>query len=177
MTTADDLSFPIPAVFLRVLEYFEGIMFLTTNRIESFDRAFKSRIHLTLHYPPLNPESCGKVLRNFLTQVDAGVSPDLLDSDRVTTLIQRKLNGRQIRNAVHIANSLAVSEGVQIGVRHLELALSAMTDFEDAGEGTNAGGTGLRLDIETTRGGDEQDDASSSPEGAPSRKRQRKDME
>ncbi|KAJ5106985.1 ATPase AAA-type core [Penicillium angulare] len=40
------------AVFLKELEYFSGIVFLTTNRITSFDRAMKSRIHLALEYTP-----------------------------------------------------------------------------------------------------------------------------
>ena len=41
------------SVFLRVLEYYDGILILTTNRIGTFDEAFKSRIQLALHYPPL----------------------------------------------------------------------------------------------------------------------------
>ncbi|KAJ5127802.1 ATPase AAA-type core [Penicillium atrosanguineum] len=40
------------AVFLKELEYFSGIVFLTTNRIKSFDKAMKSRIHLALKYTP-----------------------------------------------------------------------------------------------------------------------------
>lgn len=31
------------SVFLRLLEYFQGIMFLTTNRVETFDAAFQVR--------------------------------------------------------------------------------------------------------------------------------------
>ncbi|KAJ8113299.1 hypothetical protein ONZ43_g5184 [Nemania bipapillata] len=34
------------AVFLRTLEYYSGILFLTTNRVGKIDRAFKSRIHI-----------------------------------------------------------------------------------------------------------------------------------
>ena len=36
------------SIFLRVLEYFQGILFLTTNRVSSFDDAFQSRIHIAL---------------------------------------------------------------------------------------------------------------------------------
>lgn len=35
-------------VFLRLLEYHQGILFLTTNRVESFDDAFNSRISIKL---------------------------------------------------------------------------------------------------------------------------------
>ena len=37
-------------VFLKELEYFSGIVFLTTNRIALFDKAMKSRIYLALSY-------------------------------------------------------------------------------------------------------------------------------
>lgn len=33
------------SIFLRLLEYFQGILFLTTNRVETFDDAFQSRKH------------------------------------------------------------------------------------------------------------------------------------
>ncbi|KAI8932326.1 hypothetical protein NX059_010520 [Plenodomus lindquistii] len=41
------------SVFLRVLEYYEGILILTSNRVGTFDEAFKSRIQLSLHYDDL----------------------------------------------------------------------------------------------------------------------------
>ena len=34
------------SIFLRVLEYSECILFLTTNRVQTFDAAFQSRIHI-----------------------------------------------------------------------------------------------------------------------------------
>ena len=36
------------SIFLRLLEYFQGILFLTTNRVTTFDDAFQSRIHIAL---------------------------------------------------------------------------------------------------------------------------------
>ncbi|KAK6860718.1 hypothetical protein PG995_004354 [Apiospora arundinis] len=39
------------STLLRVLEYYQGILFLTTNRPETIDYAFKSRIHLSIPYP------------------------------------------------------------------------------------------------------------------------------
>ncbi|KAL9596832.1 MAG: hypothetical protein Q9219_005546 [cf. Caloplaca sp. 3 TL-2023] len=40
----------VVSVFLRVLEFYPGILFLTTNKIGHFDEAFKSRIHVSLYY-------------------------------------------------------------------------------------------------------------------------------
>jgi len=45
---------PPITVFLRILEYYSGILFLTTNRVGTLDEAFKSRIHISLYYPPLD---------------------------------------------------------------------------------------------------------------------------
>ncbi|KAI6378727.1 hypothetical protein MCOR25_002148 [Pyricularia grisea] len=44
----------IVSVFLRTLEYYPGILFLTTNRVGVMDEAVKSRVHLSLHYPALD---------------------------------------------------------------------------------------------------------------------------
>ncbi|EJT77111.1 hypothetical protein GGTG_07023 [Gaeumannomyces tritici R3-111a-1] len=41
------------SVFLRILEYYPGILFLTTNRVGTMDEAVKSRVHVSLHYPGL----------------------------------------------------------------------------------------------------------------------------
>ena len=56
------------SIFLRVLEYYEGIMFLTTNRVQTFDQAFQSRIHIQLEYKELDAQGRKKVWANFLKQ-------------------------------------------------------------------------------------------------------------
>lgn len=38
------------AAFLRCLEYYQGVLFLTTNRVGAFDDAIVSRINVVLHY-------------------------------------------------------------------------------------------------------------------------------
>jgi len=55
-------------VFLRKLEYYEGILFLTTNRIAQFDEAILSRIHLLLRYEALTQVARRQVWRNFLSR-------------------------------------------------------------------------------------------------------------
>jgi hypothetical protein len=51
------LTCPPRSVFLKKLEYYRGVVFLTTSRISDFDAAFESRIHLTIHYPALDAVS------------------------------------------------------------------------------------------------------------------------
>jgi len=45
------------SIFLRTLEYFTGILILTTNRVATFDQAFRSRIHISLGLPALDQGS------------------------------------------------------------------------------------------------------------------------
>lgn len=45
------------AVFLRLLERFNGILILTTNRVESFDEAFISRFSIAIKYADLDEAS------------------------------------------------------------------------------------------------------------------------
>lgn len=92
----------IVAVFLRLLDYYRGVMFITSNRPQDFDEAFAGRITLTLWYPELNEERREAVWRKMLTA--AGV--DLIDGDEgFRKLAAVRINGRQIRNVVRIAEA------------------------------------------------------------------------
>lgn len=59
----------IVSVFLRQLEYYNGILFLTTNRVGDIDPAFKSRVHVTLEYKPLNRKTTLEIYRLHLRKV------------------------------------------------------------------------------------------------------------
>ncbi|KAK4212750.1 P-loop containing nucleoside triphosphate hydrolase protein [Rhypophila decipiens] len=86
------------SVFLRTLEYYQGILFLTTNRINSFDRAFMSRIHLPLHYPPLNHHSRRKLWYLFLKRASPESAEALLQTGAIDKFAEEILNGREIKN-------------------------------------------------------------------------------
>lgn len=43
-----------------VLKYYNGILFLTTNRVGTLDEAFKSRVHLSLYYPAVRQDADGR---------------------------------------------------------------------------------------------------------------------
>lgn len=49
-------------VSLRVLDYYDGVLFLTTNRVGTVDEVFRFRIHLSLYYPALRKK---QALENF----------------------------------------------------------------------------------------------------------------
>lgn len=98
----------VVSVFLRKLEYYRGIMFLTTNRIHSFDEAFKSRIHIAIRYPDLDTAARRSIWVNFLKKANEiyqhGVD---VSKEEVDELSEKKLNGREIRNIVKSAQLLA----------------------------------------------------------------------
>ncbi|KAF4547892.1 ATPase-like protein 4 [Elsinoe fawcettii] len=62
-------------VFLRQLEYYKGLLFLTTNRHADFDPAFASRIDLALDYPNLETSSRKTIWTTFLSR-QAGKQAD-----------------------------------------------------------------------------------------------------
>jgi hypothetical protein len=115
-----------------MLEYYHGILFLTTNRISAFDTAFISRIHLAIYYPPLDRSSRRSLLYTFLKQISEGSAEALSIDGSLKTIAKEKLNGRQIKNIVRTACALAQSDsaaGGNIHRRHLETALRPMKQF------------------------------------------------
>ncbi|KAK3368858.1 hypothetical protein B0T24DRAFT_533110, partial [Lasiosphaeria ovina] len=60
------------SVFLRILEYYTGLLFLTTNRVGDFDEAFTSRIHVSLYYPQLDRDATLTIWRNNIEKVKEG---------------------------------------------------------------------------------------------------------
>jgi SpoVK/Ycf46/Vps4 family AAA+-type ATPase len=82
------------SVFLRKLEYFQCVMFLTTNRVSTFDEAMQSRIHLALRYDNLNEAARERERKIFLQADDTtNISP----SDW-SKLLAHCFNGRQVSN-------------------------------------------------------------------------------
>ncbi|KAJ4322448.1 hypothetical protein N0V84_004804 [Fusarium piperis] len=156
------------AVFLRVMEYYAGILFLTTNRVGDFDEAFTSRIHISLYYPELNEEKTAKV---FLINIDLieerfAHRNRRIDIDKYgigsfatkhfNEYPHARWNGRQIRNACQTALALAEFEAqgnsheaivnpdavVKLEVEHFNTVRNAYVEFTkymDDLYGTSAG--------------------------------------
>ena len=84
------------SVFLRELEHYGGILFLTTNRVKSFDEAILSRIHLALNYQDLNLGARYAVWKHFLGQAKTKKGPPSLGEDVIRDLAKKELNGREV---------------------------------------------------------------------------------
>merc|ERR1712054_363710 len=105
-------------IFLRLLEYHQGILFLTSNRIKSFDPALNSRITVALHYPSLDQAARAQVWQSMLTA--AGVTNSAAFD--VDALALDGANGRQIKNAVRFAQVMARKKGEPLTQKHCQLA-------------------------------------------------------
>ncbi|TKA79105.1 hypothetical protein B0A49_01828 [Cryomyces minteri] len=108
------------SVFLRILEYYEGIMFLTTNRVDTFDAAFQSRIHISLDYPELSSDSRRMVWKNFLAQAGREHSITETQLDQLSLM---NMNGRQIKNVLKTAQLLATRKGAVLSHNHIVTVL------------------------------------------------------
>jgi hypothetical protein len=81
------------------------ILFLTSNRVKTFDEAFQSRIHFAVQFSVLNEQQRKKIWSMWFRkaekrdQVDEGFQwNEHLEGEGKP--INNKLNGRQIRNVL-----------------------------------------------------------------------------
>jgi SpoVK/Ycf46/Vps4 family AAA+-type ATPase len=108
------------SIFLRLLEYYEGILFLTTNRVDNIDAAFESRIHLSLQYEELDKPSRKHVWETFLARTKGAGQFGNADIDRLADV---QLNGRQIKNVLKTAQLLASKQDVPLAFGHVDTVM------------------------------------------------------
>ncbi len=63
------------SIFLRELEYYRGIIFLTTNLYSTIDSAFRSRVSLHLLFNALTPDARMLIWRKFLDRLPPAPKP------------------------------------------------------------------------------------------------------
>lgn len=79
------------------MDYFQGVMFLTTNRPEVLDYAIHSRVTLRIDYPDLKFSTRNKVWGEKLAS--AGIKIN----GKIDKILEIELNGREIRNMVRLS--------------------------------------------------------------------------
>ncbi|KFY09596.1 hypothetical protein V491_08077 [Pseudogymnoascus sp. VKM F-3775] len=119
-TTADIKRNRLISVFLKKLEYYRGVMFLTSNRINDFDPAFESRIHLTVHYPALDTASRLHIWKTF---VGMGNPHSRITDKDLAILAKNEINGRQIKNIIKTGRLLSKQQKVPLSMEHVEMVL------------------------------------------------------
>ncbi|KAI9695072.1 MAG: hypothetical protein M1820_008934 [Bogoriella megaspora] len=115
----------VVSVFLREIEYYRGILFLTTNQIGQFDEAITSR-----KIWENNIERLRKERKDI--KIDYNV-PKYIKKD----LLHLSWNGREIRNAFQTAVSLALfaardgqASDVELTTKHIEQVVEMSNNFK-----------------------------------------------
>ncbi|KAF4783930.1 hypothetical protein HER10_EVM0001924 [Colletotrichum scovillei] len=123
------------SVFLRALEYYDGILILTTNRVGTFDEAFKSRIQLALRYQRLEAYQRKQIWKNFFERLKSIGEEDSIDFDDISLhideLTKHPMNGRQIRNTITTARQLAKFMGKKMVFSHLQRTIAITNKFDE----------------------------------------------
>lgn len=87
----------IVSLFLKTLEYYSGILILTTNLLSTIDNAFRSRIDLIVPFEELSDESKHAVAKGLSR--NAGIE---LPQSTLDWICQLNVNGREIKNIIKL---------------------------------------------------------------------------
>eukprot|EP00551_Chaetoceros_affinis_P006575 CAMPEP_0203666356 /NCGR_PEP_ID=MMETSP0090-20130426/3396_1 /ASSEMBLY_ACC=CAM_ASM_001088 /TAXON_ID=426623 /ORGANISM="Chaetoceros affinis, Strain CCMP159" /LENGTH=926 /DNA_ID=CAMNT_0050530207 /DNA_START=126 /DNA_END=2906 /DNA_ORIENTATION=- len=116
------------SVMLRLVEYFKGTLFLTSNRVDSLDPAFKTRITLALRYEQLDVAARKQIWSNLLKVSGFGAFVSNRDI-KVEKLATHKLNGREIKNAIRLAMALAEEDQEPLSQKLILETIETLNDF------------------------------------------------
>lgn len=94
------------------MDYFEGILFLTTNRVGHFDEAFMSRIHVSIGYERLDDKAREQIWDNLFAKLKEDKKnggPEVRYEYEAKQYAKKdgdvkrlEWNGREIRNGVSL---------------------------------------------------------------------------
>ncbi|KAJ2906799.1 uncharacterized protein MKZ38_010790 [Zalerion maritima] len=108
------------SVFLRMLEYHRGVLFMTTNQLAAIDPAVESRADVTLAYPDLGCRARSEIWDGVLDMCSTPVG--LSEAER-ESLAQLELNGRQISSVYKLAMLFANGQNESLKAGHLRRAV------------------------------------------------------
>jgi len=142
----------LSTVFLRTMEYYKGVLFLTTNRPGHIDGSFISRITYPIAYPHLSAEPKGKIVQKFVNKFEeSGTIVVEQAAVRYLTTNCKELNGRQVRNVLQNAVASAeiklraerrfaakigreessIPKIVTVNIRHVKAAVERQSGFQE----------------------------------------------
>jgi hypothetical protein len=112
-------------VLLRSLDVFNGVLFVSSNRLAHVDPAALSRVTLAIHFRALDAQARAKVWHNVLVRAKANLA--LFDCPMLGAKFE--LSGREVNAAVRLALALAMSRGVELNQQVLLDALAVSIEF------------------------------------------------
>jgi len=118
-TQSEFVRHSVVSVFLKSLEYYSGVLFLTTDNLGQLDEAVGNQIHLCLRIPSFDRASGQQVLAMNLSRIADIFTLEgrkiEIEMESVLETVRRhreyhphlRWNGRQIRNACQAALAIA----------------------------------------------------------------------
>jgi hypothetical protein len=109
--------------FLRQVEFYRGILFLTTNVRRHFDQAVLSRIHVKLKYTARSDISVRRIWKKHLVQRQFSEEDAAALASALTE--ENTLDFRAMENVIHLADILARSDsgGSKLTKEHIDHAI------------------------------------------------------
>ena len=117
----------VVGVFLRVLEYFNGLLFLTTNRVDDIDEAIISRCIAMIKYHTPDFKDRRKIWGVMTEQFGLPLSPELIDelAERFPTATGRDIKGltklvskfcqqKQLQPTMEVFKRCSVFRGLEV---------------------------------------------------------------
>jgi hypothetical protein len=101
----------IVGVFLRVLEYYQGVLFMTTNRADLVDDAIASRCLARIVYKTPSLADQKRIWRVLADT--AGIELPKAEIDKIAEKYPN-LSGRDVKNLMKLAHMVSLSEGTRI---------------------------------------------------------------
>jgi len=117
----------VVGVFLRVLEYFNGLLFLTTNRVDDIDEAIVSRCIALIKFHPPTRADRRKIWGVMSEQFGLPVAPELLerlpdifpeatgrDIKGLAKLVAKYCNQKQVAPGVEVFRRCSMFRGMEV---------------------------------------------------------------
>jgi AAA+ superfamily predicted ATPase len=94
-------------VFLRTLEYFPGVIFMTTNQVDQIDDAIASRAVARIRYDVPTPQNQARIW-----EVLAETAGAEIDSGLIKQIVAEypSLSGRDVKNLLKLAMLVSAAE-------------------------------------------------------------------
>lgn len=128
----------VVGVFLRVLEYYNGVLFMTSNRGDSIDDAILSRCIAHINYELPDRDDISAIFSIMVTQFNMGLADDLDGESFAARFHGTGISGRDIKSIAKLSNMVAKRSNEKVSMATIDSILgfiSANLVLETGGNG------------------------------------------
>ncbi|TGO31679.1 hypothetical protein BHYA_0440g00020 [Botrytis hyacinthi] len=128
-STSDLARNRLASIFLQILEYYSGVLFITTNRGAVIDEAIRSRIHIQIQVPDLDRDTRRILWQSFLEQNKIEHALRVEDFEELADIV---MNGCEIKNSIKSSVLMAGKKGsLTLDMQHLRFTVDLLEGFKN----------------------------------------------